>query len=126
MFAVAAACLALLLARPMFSHPEPQTDLIAQAGSETKVPDGAQAAVIATDDIVPAERPLFADNARNGGRLIPLRQLGTRVDYYGVLDEETDKLYLLQVKQQTTARRRGRLDQRRSSPGGVRLASGEM
>ena len=124
--AVAAACLMLLLARPMFSHREPQGELVAQTDSETRVPNDSQTDVIAASDTSSAVRPRFADNPRSRGNLIPLRELGTRVNYYGVLDEGTNNLYLLQVTQETTAQRRSRLDQRRSSQGGVRLASSEM
>ena len=59
-------------------------------------------------------------------KLRPLREHGTRLDYYGVLDPETQKLYLLEVKHQTSTRRPNQLRQRGAGQGGVRLASSEM
>ncbi len=59
-------------------------------------------------------------------KLRPLREHGTRLDYYGVLDPETQKLYLLEVKHQTSTQRPNQLRQRGMGQGGVRLALSEM
>lgn len=126
--AVAAACLALLWAWPMFSPTEPERNTIVDRGLLPGGPDQDQAptATVANDSLDRLSRPALARSTDRPGGLRPLREMGTRLDYYGVLDERTNELFLLQVRHQTTAQRRGWLDRRGSSGSGVRLASSEM
>lgn len=124
--AVAVACLALLFAWPLFSPTAPERNTIVDRGLLPGGPDQAQTATVPNDSLDRLSRPALARSTDRPGGLRPLREMGTRLDYYGVLDERTNELFLLQVRHQTTAQRRGRLDRRGSSGSGVRLASSEM
>ena len=124
--AVAAACLALLFAWPMFSPTEPEGNAIVDGGPLPGVRVEAPPGTVPNDPPDVLSRPALARSADRLGGLRPLREMGTRLDYYGVLDEGTNELFLLEVRHQTTAQRRGRLDRRGSSGSGVRLASSEM
>ena len=124
--AVAAACLALFFAWPMFSPTEPQQNTIVDGGPLPGARVEAPPGTVPNDPPDVLLRPALARSADRLGGLRPLREMGTRLDYYGVLDERTNELFLLQVRHQTTAQRRGRLDRRGLSGSGVRLASSGM
>ncbi len=124
--AAAAACVALFFMWPMFSSSPKSADpivkwddtewLLTENDPQTALPDPT-----------PLESGArLASYSDRPAKLRPLREHGTRLDYYGVLDPETQKLYLLEVKHQTSTRRPNQLRQRGASQGGVRLASGEM
>ena len=124
--AAAAACVALFFMWPMFSSspqgPDPFADhkdiqaLTADSNHRT--------ALLDPEPLDPgAKLASFPDRP---AKLRPLREHGTRLDYYGVLDPETQKLYLLEVKHQTSTQRPNQLRQRGLGQGGVRLASHEM
>ena len=124
--AVAAACLALFFAWPMFSPTEPEQNKIVDSGPLPGARLEAPPATVPNEVPDVLSRPALARSADRFGGLRPLRETGTRLDYYGVLDEKTNELFLLEVRHQTTAQRRGRFDRRGSSGSGVRLASSEM
>ncbi len=124
--AAAAACVALFFMWPMFS-PSPQIpDPLVGHGNihAVRVENDPQTAL---PDPTPLESGArLASHSDRPAKLRPLREHGTRLDYYGVLDPETQKLYLLEVKHQTSTRRPDQLRQRGAGQGGVRLASSEM
>ncbi len=124
--AVAAACLALFFAWPMFSPTELERNTIVDGGPLPGARAVAPPGTVPNDPPDVLSRPALARSTDRLGGLRPRRETGTRLDYYGVLDERTNELFLLEVRHQTTARRRARLDRRGSSGGGVRLASSEM
>ena len=123
--AAAAACVALFFMWPMFSTPSPSprdvgVEDIAQMPANVELP------ALAKDSDQPKPDALLASYSGRPAKLRPLREQGTRLDYYGVLDPETQKLYLLEVKHQTSTQRPNQLRQRGMGQGGVRLASSEM
>lgn len=124
--AIAAACLALFIAWPMFSPTEPEQDTIVDGGPLPGARPEAPPATVPNEVPDVLSRPALARSDDRFGGLRPLRETGTRLDYYGVLDEKTNELFLLEVRHQTTAQRRGRFDRRGLSGSGVRLASSEM
>ena len=124
--AAAAACVALFFMWPMFSSSPRSSDpimefedlgrVLAENDPRTALPDPA-----------PREpKTTLASYSNRPTKLRPLREHGTRLNYYGVLDPETQKLYLLEVKHQTSTQRPNQLRQRGAGQGGVRLASSEM
>ncbi len=124
--AAAAACVALFFMWPMFSSSPKSSDPIA------KFEDMGRALAendprTALPDPGPLEsRAKLASYSDRLTKLRPLREHGTRLNYYGVLDPETQKLYLLEVKHQTATQRPNQLRQRGAGQGGVQLASAEM
>ena len=123
--AAAAACVALFFMWPMFSTPSPSPrdvgdERIAQAPLDVEPSIGVK------DSDQPKPDALLASHPDRPAKLRPLREHGTRLDYYGVLDPETQKLYLLEVKHQTSTQRPNQLRQRGAGQGGVQLASSEM
>ncbi len=124
--AIAAACLALFFAWPMFSPTELGPSTIVDGGPLPGVRVEVPSGTVPNDPRDVLSRPALARSGERFGGLRPLREKGTRLDYYGVLDEKTNELFLLEVRHQTTAQRRGRFDRRGSSGSGVRLASSEM
>ena len=123
--AAAAACVALFFLWPMFSNPPPSSRNV---GREViaKVPVDVELPVLAHDSDRPKPAATLASFSDEPAKLRPLREHGTRLNYYGVLDPETQKLYLLEVKHQTSTQRHNQLRQRGTGQGGVRLASSEM
>ncbi len=122
----AAACVALFFMWPMFSSSPQSSDRIVGYGDNGLV-------LVENDPrtALPDPAPLesgarLASYSDRPTKLRPLREHGTRLNYYGVLDAEAQKLYLLEVKHQTTTQRPNQLRQRGLGQGGVRLASGEM
>ena len=82
--------------------------------------------VIAKVSDRPKTAATLASCSDGPAKLRQLREHCTRLNYYGVLDPETQKLYLLEVKHQTSTQRPNQLRQRGAGQGGVRLASSEM
>ena len=115
--AVAAACLALIFVWPTSSPTNPAHDV---------ADDVERTPIVAQGPILPLPRRSFATNAEAPNGLKPLREMGTRLDYYGVLDEKTNELYLLEVRHHTTAQRRNQANRPGFARSGARLASGEM
>ncbi len=123
--AAAAACVAILFVWPMFSNPSPSSRNV---GGEiiAKVPADVELPVLAHNSDQPKPAATLASFSDEPAKLRPLREHGTRLNYYGVLDPEAQKLYLLEVKHQTSTQRLDQLRQRGEGQGGVRLASSEM
>ncbi len=124
--AAAAACVALFFMWPMFSSSPQSSDRIVDGehGELVLLENDPQTAL---PDPAPRESEArLASYPDRPAKLRPLREHGTRLDYYGVLDPETQKLYLLEVKHQTSTRRPNELRQRGAGQGGVQLASHEM
>ena len=123
--AAAAACVALFFMWPMFSPSSPSSlggggEDIEQVAVDAKRPDLA----MVSDQSEP--KATLAGHSDSPAKLRPLREHSTRLNYYGVLDPETQKLYLLEVKRETGTQRPNQLRQRGLGRGGVRLASHEM
>ncbi len=123
--AAAAACIALFFMWPMSSSPSPRSS---DVGIENfvQLPVDVERPVPATDSDQPTPDAMLASFSDGPPKLRPLRENGTRLNYYGVLDPETQKLYLLEVKHQTSTRRPNQLRQRGTGQGGVQLASSDM
>ncbi len=123
--AAAAACVALFFLWPMFSTPSPSSSNV---GGEqfALVPDDVELPLLAKDSGQPKPGATLAGYLEEPAKLRPLREHGTRLNYYGVLDPETQKLYLLEVKHQTSTQRPNQLRQRGAGQAGVQLASSEM
>ncbi len=119
--AAAAACIALFFMWPTFSPPP-------SGSNDNRAGTGIALAPVESDptELPSDSSPILAGYAEKPTGLRPLREHGTRLNYYGVLDPETQKLYLLEVKHQTSTQRPNQLRQRGLGQGGVRLASGEM
>ncbi len=124
--AAAAACVALFLMWPMFSSSPQSSDSDPQDRGNIPAPVENDR-LAALPDPAPLESGArLISYSDRPAKLRPLREDGTRLNYYGVLDPETQKLYLLEVKHRTRTRRPNQLRQRGAGQGGVRLASGEM
>ncbi len=123
--AAAAACLALFFLWPLFSSPAPRSDDVGGEGF-AQVPGDVELPPPAKVSDQPKPDAMLAGYSGGPPKLQPLREHGTRLDYYGVLDPETQKLYLLEVKHQTSTRRPNQLRQRGAGQGGVQLASSDM
>ena len=123
--AAAAACLALFFMWPMFYSPSPRPGNVG-IENVAQVPVDVERPLPATDLDPPKPEALLAGYSGRPPKLRPLREHGTRLNYYGVLDPETQKLYLLEVKHQTSTQRPSQLRRRGAGRGGVQLASGEM
>ncbi len=123
--AAAAACVAIFFLWPMFSNPSPSSRNV---GGEVvaKVPADVELPVLAHNSDQPKPAATLASFSGKPAKLLPLREHGTRLNYYGVLDPETQKLYLLEVKHQTSTQRPNQLRQRGAGQGGVQLASADM
>lgn len=120
----AAACLAMLFLWPVF-FPDP-ADHSDDAGQELRSIANGTPARISSRPVHPLTSARLVGNRERSEPPVPRWKTGTQVDVYGVLDEATDKLYLLGVEHMTSAQRRNAFRGRTPSAGGVRLASGEM
>jgi hypothetical protein len=123
--AAAAACVALFFMWPMFS-PSSQ-DLPDSGGARAAhVPADVTLPIVAPDPDPQYPAAKLASYPDRPAKLRPLREHGTRLNYYGVLDPETQKLYMLEVKHQTSTQRLDQQRRRGAGQGGVQLASHEM
>lgn len=120
----AAACLAMLFLWPvLFSDPADESD----DGRQVLGPIAdSPAARISSRAVHPLTSARLAGNREPSEPPVPKWQTGRQVDVYGVLDEATDKLYLLEVEHMTSAQRRNPSRRRTPRAGGARLVSGEM
>ncbi len=123
--AAAAACVALFFMWQMFSSSSPSPDDASREALE-QMPGDVEPLILTKDSDQPEPEAMLAGYSDTPTKLRPLREHGTRLNYYGVLDPETQKLYLLEVKHETGTQRPNQLRQRGLGQGGVRLASGEM
>ena len=114
----------MLFLWPVFSSSP--LDESGDAGPELRPIADATPARISTRPVHPLTSARLAANRERPEPPVPRWQRGTQVDVYGVLDEATNKLYLLEVERMTSAQRRNPLRRRTPSSGGARLVSGEM
>lgn len=120
----AAACLAMLFLWPvLFSEP---VDDSRDVGQVPQPIVSRPVARISSRPVHPLTSARLAGNREPSEPPVPRWRTGRQVDVYGVLDEATDKLYLLEVEHMTSAQRRNPLRRRSPSAGGARLVSGEM
>ncbi len=124
--AAAAACIALFFMWPMFSSSPQSSDPIAGSGDIELVRVENDPLTEFVDLPLREPKAELASYSDRPAKLRPLREHGTRLNYYGVLDPGTQKLYLLEVKHQTSTQRPNQLRQRGMGQGGVRLAAHEM
>ena len=120
----AAACLAMLFMWPaLFSGPaddSPNVVQLPQPDASSPVPR------ISSRPVHPLTSARLAGSRERSEPPVPRWQSGRQVDVYGVLDEATDKLYLLEVERMTSAQRRNQMRRGTPGAGGARLVSGEM
>ncbi len=124
--AAAAACVALFFMWPMFSPLPPDSDDPTADSRVASAPVERDPFAGAVDPAPRKTSARLASHPDQPAKLRPLREHSTRLNYYGVLDPETQKLYLLEVKRETGTQRPNQLRQRGLGRGGVRLASHEM
>jgi hypothetical protein len=111
----AAACLALVLIWPAQTPRDPTHDTLAR-----------NPAVSHPGVNTPNSDPFSKPSVQLANYPAePVRQSGTKVDYYGIFDEGQEKLYLLEVKQ-TTSRQHNDRRTVSTPQGKVMLTSGEM
>ncbi len=120
----AAACLALWLSWPMFSSRSVEDNAVAARGLRGST--GETPRRVASDLVLPPSNVRLAGSTERSASLVPIRETGTRVNYYGVLDETSNKLYLLEVRRLTSTQRRSQGRRHGMAQGNVVLASGEM
>ncbi len=120
----AAACLAMLFLWPVF-FPDPADDS-GDAGQVLQPITNSRSARISSRPVHPLTSARLAGNREPSEPPVPRWQTGRQVDVYGVLDEATDKLYLLEVEHTTSAQRRNQLRRPTASTRGARLVSGEL
>jgi hypothetical protein len=117
--AAAAACVALWLALPGVGLRQDR----GQWPADGEIADRPATTLTPVDADFLGDPP--ASRLANWSGPAPSRERGTRVNYYGVLDESREKLYLLEIKRTTTTER----NRRRpliTDNGRVVLSSGEM
>lgn len=120
----AAACLAMLFLWPvLFSEP---ADDPRDAGQVPQPIVNSPLARISSRPVHPLTSARLAGSREPSEPPVPRWQTGRQVDVYGVLDQATDKLYLLEVEHMTSAQRRHALRRPTPSSSGARLVSGEM